>query len=984
MARAPLRIVSLENDLEDVRLIERALRAAGVPFVLQPVEGRDAFLQALRGREPPDVILSDHSASSLTGLEALALAREHCPGVPFIFVSGHVGEQRAVEALRAGATDYVLKDQLSTLGAAVRRAVREADLRRDFERARAELQEREEAQRLVLEAALDAVVTMDETGRITGWNAQAERIFGWPKEEALGRAMADLIIPERYREAHRKGLARFLATGEGAILGRRIEIEALRRSGEEFFAELSVIPVRIGGRWSFTAFVRDITGRRRLAQRSELDRKVSRILAGSRSSQEAIRGVLDALCRELGWPVALFWRVDPEANVLRLAESCSDPPGDLADFLAEAARQSFQLGELLPGRIWQEGASRWFGRIADDPQFRRASAAERAGLVAVFGFPVGETGRLRGVIEVFSRRPEPPDPELLEMTAELGRFVGRFLERRDAEDRLRESQERFRLLSEEIPEVLFTARPDGSWDYVNGRFLAYTGMAFEAVLGAGWADALHPDDRRPVLERWERSVTSGERFEAEFRLRRADGADRGFLGRGLPMRDSEGRISLWFGVATDIDDQRRARERQAFMAEASAALAASLEYEATLATLSGLVVPRFGDWCAVHLVQENGTIRHVGLHHRDPDRVRFVEEMLARFPLDSGSPYGYPKVLRTGEAELVTEVTGEVLRAVARSRKQEAWLSSLGLVSSLCVALRARGRTIGALTLATAESARRLGPADLELMQELGRLAGYAIDNARLFREVRELSSSLEKQVARRTAELEEALLQMEAFTYSVSHDLRAPIRTIGSYAEILQEEFGDRLDDEGRAFVRRIAEAARHMGALTHDLLVLARIGRASLEVHPIQPGGLLRDILSGMHEEIAATGAQVTIEEPLPLVQGDRLLLGQALQNLLSNAVKFVAPGVAPRVRVRAEGRGDRVVLWVEDNGIGVPREYWERIFRLFERLHTTQEYPGTGVGLAIVQKAVERMGGRVGVESEPGKGSRFWIELPAARAE
>jgi signal transduction histidine kinase len=170
-------------------------------------------------------------------------------------------------------------------------------------------------------------------------------------------------------------------------------------------------------------------------------------------------------------------------------------------------------------------------------------------------------------------------------------------------------------------------------------------------------------------------------------------------------------------------------------------------------------------------------------------------------------------------------------------------------------------------------------------------------------------------------------------------------------------------------------------MDVLTRDLLVLARIGRTSLEVRPVDPAPLLREILAGMEEEIAARGAEVTVEEPLPSVLGDRRLVGQALENYLSNAVKFVAPGVSPKVRVRAERRGGRVRLWVEDNGIGVPPEYRERIFRLFERLHTAQEYPGTGVGLAIVQKAADRMGGGVGVESEPGKGSRFWIELPAA---
>jgi signal transduction histidine kinase/ligand-binding sensor domain-containing protein len=245
---------------------------------------------------------------------------------------------------------------------------------------------------------------------------------------------------------------------------------------------------------------------------------------------------------------------------------------------------------------------------------------------------------------------------------------------------------------------------------------------------------------------------------------------------------------------------------------------------------------------------------------------------------------------------------------------------------------------------------------------------------------LRELNLQLEDRVRQRTAELEETNREMESFAHSVSHDLRAPLRAMEGFAAALQEDYGDRLDDQGRGFVGHIVDSASRMDTLIRDLLDYSRLGRAELIVKPTSLDEVVRSALDELAGDVAAANAVVTTE-PLPSVAGHRATLVRVAINLISNAIKFVRPGERPKVRIWAEPRGcDRLRLVVEDNGIGIEARHQARIFRMFERLHGVERYPGTGVGLAIVVRACERLGGSCGVDSVPGQGSRFWVELPA----
>lgn len=244
--------------------------------------------------------------------------------------------------------------------------------------------------------------------------------------------------------------------------------------------------------------------------------------------------------------------------------------------------------------------------------------------------------------------------------------------------------------------------------------------------------------------------------------------------------------------------------------------------------------------------------------------------------------------------------------------------------------------------------------------------------------ELRRINLSLEERVRGRTAELEEALKEMGAFSYSIAHDLRAPLRAMTGFTELLEEETLHVLSETARDYLRRIRDSAIFMNRMIEDLLAYSRLTRAEVICHPLEPEQVLDQVLLRLELPIQESKARITIGRPLPRALGHEVTLAQVFNNLILNAIKFVRPGEAPRVHIEGEIRDGWVRISVVDNGIGVPPEHGRRIFGLFERLHPLSAYPGTGIGLAIVNRAMERMKGRAGVEPNPEGGSRFWIDL------
>ena len=245
---------------------------------------------------------------------------------------------------------------------------------------------------------------------------------------------------------------------------------------------------------------------------------------------------------------------------------------------------------------------------------------------------------------------------------------------------------------------------------------------------------------------------------------------------------------------------------------------------------------------------------------------------------------------------------------------------------------------------------------------------------------LKNVNETLEQRIREKTEKLETKNQELEAFAYSVAHDLRAPLRALNGLSHALLEEYAHCLDATGQHYANHIIRAANRMEALIQDLLAYSRLAQVHLPITNVSLDDAVNEVCDQLAPLFRESKAEVNVERPLPSVAGNAHALHQAISNLLVNAIKFVAPGVQPKVRIRTEENAGLVRLFVEDNGIGIELEHQSRIFQVFERLHHN-EYPGTGVGLALVQKAAERMNGKVGLVSTPNKGSTFWIELPKA---
>ncbi len=290
-----------------------------------------------------------------------------------------------------------------------------------------------------------------------------------------------------------------------------------------------------------------------------------------------------------------------------------------------------------------------------------------------------------------------------------------------------------------------------------------------------------------------------------------------------------------------------------------------------------------------------------------------------------------------------------------------------------------RQRKDGSLAQLSLWTAPLLDP-DGSIGGSLGIFADLS-DRKRAEEQVRQLNDTLERRVKDRTARLEEANEELQAFSYTVSHDLRIPLRSLQQLARDLLDHHGTGLDEEAKTDALRIVGAAARMERQIDDLLEFSRVSRSELATEPLSVVLIVHELLGRLQRDPEFRDAQVAVREPLGWVMGHRLTLQQVILNLLTNAITFVAPGLRPMVQISAQEDGEMVHLFIADNGIGIREQDRERVFQLFERLPAAERYPGLGVGLAVVRRGVERMGGTVEVELGEGGGTVFRIDLPKA---
>jgi PAS domain S-box-containing protein len=449
---APIGILLLEDDPNDARLIEDLLEADRFVCRITCVQSRTDFLASLENAEF-DLILSDYKLPSFDGLSALNLALSVRPDLPFIFVSGTLGEEAAIEALKIGATDYVLKTRMSRLVPAVQRALDEARDRATRRRAEDALRRREKELRDVIEAIPAIAFTAQPDGSSIWINRQWVEFTGLTLEETSGSGWQSAIHPDDLFE-HAAKWHHSMATGEP------FEHAARHRSakGEYRWFLVRAVPLRDeqGKILKWYGILADITERKRAEERLRVEHSVGQILADAATIEEVAPRILRAVGECLGWDVGALWRVDREAEALRCVELWHNASIEVSEFERVSRDFAFPPGLGLPGRVWSSLEPEYISDVVPDENFPRGPIAQREGLHEAFGFPILLGGEVLGVIEFFSREIRQPDQELLNVLATIGSQIGQLIERKRAEAELRESEQNYRTLFESIDEGFCT------------------------------------------------------------------------------------------------------------------------------------------------------------------------------------------------------------------------------------------------------------------------------------------------------------------------------------------------------------------------------------------------------------------------------------------------------------------------------------------------------------------------------------------------
>jgi PAS domain S-box-containing protein len=550
---------------------------------------------------------------------------------------------------------------------------------------------------------------------------------------------------------------------------------------------------------------------------------------------------------------------------------------------------------------------------------------------------------------------------------------------KQTENELRESEERHRRLVETANEGIWLIDTKARTTLVNQRMASMLGYQPSEMVGRSVMDfaqnqALHRDRIKHNL--------AGMSEQSEFPFQHRDGSPVLALGGTSPLTNPQGEIVGALGMFSDITERKRAeserdrllaRERAArdqaevaqrhlaLLSGASELLASSLDHAATLRQIAQLAVPELADWCAVYLVESDETVRLRALAYANPAHAELARQWESALPV---LPRGMSHVLLKGKAKLQRAVSDGLPRAGAADNVMLRRLRSIGLTSKMHVPLRVRGRTLGVLTLATSDSGRQYGPADLRLAQQLADRCAVALDNAVLVRELRH------------------ALGVREELLAATSHELRTPLAHIKGFTSSLR--LADIEWDEAtrQEFLAEIEREADRLNDLIGDLLTMSRLESAAPELHPrvaVTAEALVEAGLDRARGLLRAAHVDLAIAPNLPGVVVDAARMEQVVANLVENAAKY--GGSRAHIRVIVTRVAHELELAVEDDGPGIAQHDLEQVFDKFFRAQSTVQsgLPGTGLGLAICRAIVKAHGGRIWAENRPAGGARLVVRLP-----
>lgn len=437
-------------------------------------------------------------------------------------------------------------------------------------------------------------------------------------------------------------------------------------------------------------------------------------------------------------------------------------------------------------------------------------------------------------------------------------------------------------------------------------------------------------------------------------------------------------------LQTALNNEKAARmeykhneERLAFLYKAGEMLNSSLDYSQTLANIAKMITPQIADWCIIDEIQEEGTLKHTVVSHTDPVKAKRGLELVEKYQQDSKSMKGISQVYNTLKSEMYEIITDEMLLSEAQDQSHFMLLREIGIKSVILVPLHLRNKTYGVLTLGMSDLGRQFNTKDLEITEVLARRITIALENAKIYKDSQSINALLEQQVSLRTQELEAINKELEAFSYSVSHDLRAPLRSIDGFSNLILRDYSKVLDDQGKDFFRRVQDASQHMGNLIDDLLKLARISRVEMNLELTNLSQMVETIAEELKISDPNREIDFLIQESV-LAYVDNHLIQIVFRNLLGNAWKYSKNNPHAILEFGTSPEGSETVYFIRDNGVGFDMKYVDKLFGAFQRLHSIKDFEGNGIGLATVQRIIRRHNGRIWAVGEIDKGATFFFTL------
>ncbi len=536
-----------------------------------------------------------------------------------------------------------------------------------------------------------------------------------------------------------------------------------------------------------------------------------------------------------------------------------------------------------------------------------------------------------------------------------------------AEMAARENEQRFHILAKISPVGIYRSDAQGLCIYVNERWLDMAGMTESQVLGEDWVKVIHADDRDRVFLEWSHAMHTQTPFYTECRLQRPDAPDGSqgrvtwVLAQATAERDAAGNTAGYVGTVTDITQHKRIEEA---LGELAAAGAGEAFFQRLAQSVAILFNARKAFLCRFQPEQpgvaENLAVwTRAGLESKGEDGCRL-----------SDSPCG--KAIEQGGVFTIKAHLGEQFGddccSLATTTRAESFIAT--------PLLDGEGRVLGIMGIIDdkpLEDSLTLQP----ILEMFAARAAAELERQAAEQAIRHQRDQLECEVQQRTAELRTSNQELESFAYSVSHDLRAPLRAIDGFSLALLEDYGERLDKTATGYLQRVRAGTQRMGMLIDDMLQLSQVTRGEFACQPVDLSRLANDIIRQLQE--SSPGREVLLSvTPDSVVEGDRRLLGVMLDNLLGNAWKYTSKKDHARIEFGCRRQDNGQVFFVRDNGVGFNMKYLDKVFLAFQRLHSGSEFEGSGIGLATVQRIVNRHGGRVWAEAEEGKGATFYFTL------